>query len=154
MVSGPRPAVIFRMLNRPKKDSGPKLWMREPGFTLLEVVLAVFLTSTVVLGSVVIMGTAVRGAAKTAESGQLGQLVHTQIESIKLAPFSETGDYPTLDTLPEGVSISIETSDSGANYRFPGPAGALVTNVVQRIYVTAADDSASVTMSFYKIIEP
>ena len=128
--------------------------MREPGFTLLEVVLAVFLTSTVVLGSVVIMGTAVRGAAKTAGSGQLGQLVHTQIESIKLAPFSKAGDYPAIGGLPEGVTISFEASDSGTNYRFPGPTGALLTNVVQRIDVTAADDSASVTMSFYKIIEP
>lgn len=142
------------MLNRPKKHSGTKLWMRERGFTLLEVVFAVFLTSTVVLGSVVIMGTAVRGAAKTAESDRLGRLVQTQIETIKFAPFSETGDYPALGVLPEGVTISVEASDSGTDYRYPGPAGALVTKVIQRIDVTAADDSASVTMSFYKIIEP
>ncbi len=128
--------------------------MREPGFTLIEVVVAVFITSSVVIGSVVIMGTAVRGAAKTAESDQLGQLVHTQIESIKLAPFSEAGDYPAIRGIPEGVTIAVETSDSGTDYRFPGPDGALVTNVVQRIDVTAADDSASVTMSFYKIIGP
>ena len=128
--------------------------MREPGFTLIEVVLAVFLTSSVVLGSVVIMGTAVRGAAKTSVSDQLGQFVHNQIESIKLAPFSEAGDYLAISGLPEGVAISIETSDSGTTYRFPGPDGALVTNVVQRIDVTAADDSASVTISFYKIIGP
>jgi len=70
-------------------------------------------------------------------------------------PFSQDGvGYPLLENLPEGVSISFQTSDSGTNYQFPNPDGTLVQNVVQRIDVTAKEEDTTVVMSFYKIIVP
>ena len=134
------------------------LWKRERGFTLIEVVVATFIAGTVVVGSVVVMGTAVRTSSNSTGSLELQQLVQTQIEIIQQVPYSVDGTYPLLTDLPQGVSISFETSDSGTNYRFPNPDGTYVTNVVQRIDVTAkeesAKESAAVTISFYKINVP
>ena len=39
-----------------------KLWGQQAGFTLLEVVLAVFIAGTTVVGSVVLLGTAIRSS--------------------------------------------------------------------------------------------
>ena len=130
------------------------LWQRERGFTLIEVMLATFIAGSAVVGSVVVMGTAVRSSGVISGNLELQQLVQTQIEIIQQAPFSLEGNYPLLTDLPDGVSITIVTSDSGTNYQFPNPDGTLVTNVVQQIDVTAKEESTSVTMSFYKIIVP
>ena len=130
------------------------LWNTERGFTLIEAVLGTFIAGTVVVGSVIVMGTAVRSAAITSGSLDLQQFVQTQIEIISQVPFSLEGNYPLLADLPEGVSISFETSDSDTNYQFPNPVGSLVTNVVQQIDVTAKSEGNSVRMSFYKIIVP
>ena len=129
---------------------------QEHGFTLLEVVLAVFLTGTVVVGSVVVMGTAVRTAGSSSGSLDLQQLVQAQIETIQQVPYSEIGDYPLLpeDDIPKGTTVSFQTSDTGTNYQFPNPDGTLINNVVQKVDVTAATKHNSVTMSFYKIIVP
>ena len=137
-----------------------KFWRRlrdqECGFTLLETVLAVFIAGTVVIGSVVLMGTAVRTSGASSGSLDLQQLVQSQIESIQQLPYSATGDYPLLpdEDIPIGTIVSFETSDSGTNYQFPNPDGALITNTVQKVDVTAADEGNSVSMSFYKIIVP
>ena len=133
-----------------------RVWDQERGFTLLEVVLATFLIGTVVVGSVVLMGTAVRTAASSSGSLDLQQLVQAQIETIQQVPYSATGDYPLLpdEDIPDGVIVSFETSDTGTNYQFPNPDGTLITNTVQKIDVTVADRENSVTMSFYKIIVP
>ena len=129
-------------------------WKRERGATLMEVVLATFIAGTVVVGSIVVLGTAVRSSAAVSESLNLQQFVQTQIEIIQQVPYSQEGNYPLLTGLPEGVSISFATSDSGTNYQFPNPDGTFVTNVVQQIDVTAIEESNSVSMSFYKIIVP
>jgi len=136
------------------------LGQREHGFTLIEVVVATFIAGTVVVGSVVLMGTAVRSSDDVSGSLDLQQLVQTQIEILQQVPFSQDGvDYPLLSELlgedfPDGVSISFETSDSGTNYQFPNPDGEFVRNVVQQVKVTATEESNSVTMTFYKIIVP
>lgn len=121
---------------------------------MIEVMVATFIAGTAVVGSVVVMGTAVRSSGVISENLELQQLVQTQIEIIQQVPYSLEGNYPLLTDLPEGVSISFVTSDTGTNYQFPNPDGTLVTNVVQQIDVTAKEESASVTMSFYKIIVP
>ena len=142
------------MIKLVKSKFWRELWKGERGFTLIEVVVATFIAGTVVVGSVVLMGTAVRTSGVTSGSLDLQQLVQTQIEIIQQVPYSEEGNYPLLTDLPEGVSISFETSDSGTNYQFPNPDGTLVDNVVQRIDVTATEDTTKVKMSFYKIIVP
>ena len=143
------------MLNPLNKSFWRKLWKQERGFTLIEVVAATFIAGTVVVGSVVVLGTAVRSAGSTSGSLELQQLVQTQIETIQQVPFSDIGDYPLLKSLPDGVSITVSTTGSDTNYRFPNPDGSFVTNVVQRIEVTAArTGSKSVTMIFLKIEVP
>ena len=143
------------MLNPLNKSFWRKLWNQERGFTLLEVVLATFIAGTVVVGSVVVMGTAVRSAGRTSGSLELQQLVQAQIETIQQVPYSTIGDYPVFTILPEGVTLTVTTTGSDTNYRFPNPDGTFVTNVVQRIDVTAArTGSVTVTMSFYKIEVP
>ena len=148
-----------------------KLWQKlgkpERGFTLLETVRAVFIAGTVVVGSVVIMGSAVRSAKVSTGSLELQQLVQAQIETILQSKFieypPEPGSVPVTGALPypaitvpvSGVTVSIIVSDAGTNYQFPASGGLdPITNVVQRIDVTAADETASLTMSFYKISVP
>ena len=104
----------------------------------------------------VVMGTAVRSSGSSSGSLDLQQLVQAQIETIQQVPYSVTGDYPLLPAIdiPDGVSMSFKTSDSGTNYQFPNPDGTLITNTVQKVDVTAKDEGNTVTMSFYKIIVP
>ena len=174
------------MTNPSYRSIWKMLFKGELGFSLLEVVAAVFIAGTVVVGSVVVLGTAVRSAADTSGSLELQQLVQIQIETIQQAKFIEhpppvldaSNTYPPLDgdlskvTVtsvdgvvsvsfalankegdPEGISITIKISDAGTNYQFPNN-GELVLNVVQRVDVTATEEPASVTMSFYKISVP
>ena len=122
---------------------------------MLEAVLAVFISGTVVVGSVVVMGTDVRTSAAVSGNLDLQQFVQAQIEIIQNAPFSLIGDYPDITTavtgVPEQVSVTFAVSDTETNYQFPG-GGDLVKNTVQRVDVTASITGASsVTMSFYKI---
>ena len=170
-----------------------KLWQQQGGFTLLEVVAAVFIAGTSVVGSVVLLGTAVRSASTTSGGLDLQQLVQAQIETIQQSSFIKhptepptvsltAGDtYPVLtdnqadvtvtfeeekqgvnvafplrDDLgePTGTIIAFFIGDAGTNYQFPNPDGAFITNVVQRIDVTASHESTSVIMSFYKISVP
>ena len=169
-----------------------RLWDQERGFTLLEVVLAVFISGTVVVGSVVLMGTAVRTAGSSSGSLELQQLVQAQIETIQQSKFIKhppptldasstyaplegdvgevevtSGDegvnvsFPFIDPLADplvaetGTTISFLISDAGTNYQYPQGAGLPdITNVVQRIDVTATDAESSVTLSFYKISVP
>ncbi len=122
--------------------------------------MASFIAGTVMVGSVVLIGTAVRSADVTSKSADLLQLIQTQIELIQHAPYAPDGVYPLLTdlpevTLPEGVTISYETSDTGTNYHLPGAAGSFITNVVQRIDVTATAKGGDTTsLSFYKITGP
>ena len=69
--------------------------------------------------------------------------------------------FPLIDPLADpdsadiGITISFLVSDSGTNYEFPQGGGLPpITNVVQRIDVTASDAASSVTLSFYKISVP
>ena len=133
-----------------------RLWDQERGFTLLEVVLAIFIVGTAVVGSVVVMGAAVRSAGSSTGSLDLQQLVQAQIETIQQVPFSATGDYPRVadQDIPEGTSLSFQTEDTGTRYQFPSPDNELITEIIQKIDVTAANQENSVTMSFYKISIP
>ena len=151
------------MLNPLHKEFWKKLRDWERGFTLIEAVAATFIAGTVVVGSVIVMGTAVRTAASTSGDLELQQLVQVQIETIQQLPYSEAGDYPLfteipdaiLPELPDGVVIAFTTSDAGTNYRYPKSDGGFITNVVQQVNVTASiTGGASVTMSFYKIEVP
>ena len=177
------------MRNLMNKQFWQKLWKNERGFTLLEVVAATFIAGTVVVGSVVVLGTAIRSSNQISGSLELQQLVQAQIETIQQARYIERPTEPPVDPLgPEdtypiigepnnvsvtfeedqvtvtvtysfieaggddlGITMSFVISDAGTNYRYPNPDGTFVTNVVQRVDVTASDDNASVTMSFYKI---
>jgi len=126
---------------------------------LIEVVVGSFIAGTVVVGSVVIMGTAVRSTDVTSGNVELLQLIQTQIEMIQHAPYDEFGVYPLLTNLPgvelpEGVTLSITTEDTGTNYRFPGGTGSPIVNIVQRVDVTLGGTAAEKTLSFYKITEP
>ena len=125
---------------------------------LIEVVAATFIAGTAVVGSVVVMGAAVRSSTNVSGNLELQQLVQVQIELIQNAPFSSAGNYPPITAsiidIPELVTVTFAVTGSATNYQFPNN-GALVTNVVQRIDVTAATTgAASVTMSFYKMELP
>ncbi len=114
------------------KAGRSKLLRQELGFTLLEVVLAVFIAGTAVVGSVVVLGTAVRSAGATSGNLDLQQLVQAQIETIQQANFIEHPP-PTLDpssTYPpliENVgAVTVTSSDQGVKVSFPliDPLGA------------------------------
>ena len=161
---------------------------------MIEVVLAVFIAGTTVVGGVIVMATAVRTAGSSTGSLDLQQLVQAQIETIQRSNFIEhppltldasstyplEGDvgkvevtssekgvnvsFPLVDPLADpladplsaetGITISFLVSDVGTNYQFPQGALPEISNVVQRIDVTASNAASSVTISFYKISVP
>jgi competence protein ComGC len=122
-----------------KQSFWRRLWKQEAGFSLIEAVAATFIAGTVVVGSVVVMGTAARTAGDTGKNLDLQQFVQAQIETIQNSPYSAAGDYPSLTSLPEQVTVEIAVSDAGTNYTYPSPDGSMVNNVVQRILVTACE---------------
>ena len=90
------------------------------------------------------------GLLKTIVIDTTGQITDTVTDTL------EFGALQGLSiSLPEGVSISFETLDTGSNYRFPGASGSPITNVVQQITVTVtAKGGATTSLSFYKITGP
>ena len=100
------------------------LWDQERGVTVLEVVLAVFIAGTVVVGSVVLIGTVVRTAGSSTGSLDLQQLVQAQIETIQQSNFIKHPP-PTLDassTYPPLVGdvgkVEVTSSDKGVKVSF------------------------------------
>jgi hypothetical protein len=133
------PETFPKRDNPLKQSIWQRLWKHEAGFSLIEAVAATFIAGTVVVGSVVVMGTAARTAGDTGKNLDLQQFVQAQIEIVQNSPFSATGDYPTIGSLPEQVTVEIAVSDSGTNYTYPNPDGSMVINVVQKITVTACE---------------
>ena len=132
-----------------------RLWQGERGFTLIETIAAVFLLGTVVVGTLQIMAVTARGAARSDANIDLLQIVRSQIETIQHAPFQENpDDYPTVENNPEGFTVSWVAVNPGNSYTYPPPDGTIITNVVQKITVTAEGDNSSMEMSFYKIKVP
>lgn len=134
-----------------------RLWKQELGFTLLEVVLATFIVSTTVVGSVVVLGVIVRTSSDTGKNLGLQDLVLDQIETIQNATFNPDGVYPIISDIPglvpDHIALAVTVENSGTNYRYPNPDGALVTNVVQKVTVSASDGKTALKMTFYKIEE-
>ena len=131
-----------------------KLWRHEEGFTLIEAVAATFIAGTVVVGSVVLMGTAVRTSTDASRNLNLQGIVQNQIETLKKSDFIPTGAYPVLTGIPLQVALTVDVRDPGTKYVYPEPDGAVLSNVVQEILVSATNGDEVVAMIFYKIESP
>jgi len=107
-----------------------KLCKQERGFALIEVVAATFIAGTVVVGSVVLLGTAARSASDAGGNLEFQQLVQSQIELIQNAPFIEFPEVPPVGTLgpsdtyptlaeetAELESIIVEAGGTTVNYK-------------------------------------
>lgn len=114
------------------KAERSNLLTQELGFTLLEVVLAVFIAGTAVVGSVVVLGAAVRSSGATSGNLDLQQFAQAQIETIQQANFIEHPP-PTLDAsstyrpLEADVGeVTVTSGDQGVKVSFPllDPLGA------------------------------
>lgn len=127
-----------------------RLWGRDHGFALIEAVLAIVIVATVAIGLVTAMASSSRVAARGNESITLLQLVRSEIEVLKQAPFNQDpAAYPIISA-PEGFTVSISAVDPGISYTYPPPLGTTLTNVVQKITVTAAGDFSQMSIAFYK----
>ena len=127
-----------------------RLWQEERGFTLIEVIAAVFLLGTVVVGTMQILGVTARSSARSEGNAALLELVKAQVETIKAAPFEEdASNYPLAPAVATGFTVSWEATGAGPVYATPD--GTTLANVVQTIEVVAEGDNSSLTMTFYKI---
>ncbi len=132
-----------------------RLWGKEGGFSLFETSVAVLILGTVGISVVVTFGITYRSAARAEESVTLAQLIRAQIETIKQAPFNaDASQYPSISDIPEGFTVIWTSTDAGLSYAYPVPAPTPVTNVVQKITVTAQGDFAQMSMDFYKLRMP
>ena len=132
------------MINPLRKSFWRKLWKQELGFTLIEVVAATFIAGTAVVGSVVVIGAAANSSLSIDKDVVLSQIVQRQIETIQSSPFDPSGAYTKLTDLPDGVNIDIESTDPGPTYNYAVPLPTPISNVLQRIVVTACETKATV----------
>ena len=130
-----------------------RLGKQESGFTLIEMVVAMFLVGTVVVGSVAVIGASTKASARGEGNIRLMNLVRTQIETIHQAQFEEDiSNYPLVPDLPEGFIISFTSTNVSGTYTFSDGSPAPV--VLQRLIVTAEGDGAELSMAFYKPSSP
>jgi len=127
----------------------------QQGFSLIESVAAVGVIGISVVGSIVLLNTTIRTSAET--EGDLGliQIVRAQVETIQQSPFMEyPAQYPLVDNIPPNVTVTFTVTDPGTSYTFPAPSGATLTQVVQKIEVTAKENDGESKMTFYKVDSP
>ena len=133
-----------------------EFWHKQRGFSLIETIAAVFIAGTLVIAITVAMGTSARTAARQEESVTLLQLIRAQVETIQQSPFeADPADYVSIANIPEGFTVSATSTDPGISYTYPPPLStSTISNVVQRVVVTAAGDSSEMSVTFYKIDLP
>ena len=125
------------------------------GFSLIESIAAVGVIGISVVGSVILLNATVRTSSETAGDLGLIQIVRAQVETIQQSPFmEEPTQYPLADNIPPNVTVTFTATDPGTSYTFPAPSGATLTQVVQKIEVTAKEDDGESTMTFYKVSSP
>lgn len=130
-------------------------WREEGGFSIFEVIIAVFILGTAGVAAVAAMGANVGLADRAEENVTLLQLARAQIEAIQQSPFNQDPTtYPTISGIPEGFSVTVSATDSGLAYTYPAPLGTTLTNVVQKITVIAKGDYSELTLIFYKLRSP
>ena len=112
------------------------------------------------VGTALIIGATATSASRAGEGVRLQQLVRAQIENIQHSPFKEDPlDYPLIQNIPEGVTVTFTATDPGTTYTFPHPDGTTLTNVIQKITVTAregvlGEPGSETSITFYKIKMP
>ena len=137
-----------------------RFWKQESGFSLIEILAATLIMGSVLVGTALVIGATATGATRAGEGVRLQQLVRSQIENIQQFPFQEDPlNYPLIQNIPEGVTITFTAADPGTLDRFPQPDGTTLTNVIQEITVTARAgvEGAGVSetsVKFYKIALP
>jgi prepilin-type N-terminal cleavage/methylation domain-containing protein len=127
----------------------------ERGFSLIEVLVAVAIIGTVMVGTIVVVGSTANTSSETATAVELQQIARSQLELIHHSTFqANPADYPKLTNLPVGVTLATAVTDPGISYTYPLPDGAVVTGMVQQVTVTASNGEMSADLSFYKIKSP
>ena len=124
----------------------------ERGFSLIETMAAIAIIAMTVTGSMAVMSATVRSADRAEGNVKLLQLVRSQIEAIKHAPFRvDPNNYEIIPDLPEGITIAVEATDGGAIYFYPAPDFSQIEKVIQKITITATQAEVESTMTFYKL---
>lgn len=141
------------------KTFSKRLWQQEGGFSLFEVVIALAIVGTAVIATGIAMANTARVSVRSEESVTLTQLLRAQIETIQQSPFlADPTQYPKISGIPDGFSVTFSSSDPGTAYAYPTvpnpPLNATITNVIQKIVVTATGDFSTMSMTFYKIKSP
>ena len=126
------------------------------GFSLIESVAAVGVIGISVVGSVVLLSVTVVTSSETEGNLGLIQIVRAQIETIQQSPFREDPtEYPLVENIPPDVTVTFSTTYlPETTYTYPGPDGATLTLMVQKIEVTAKEDKSESKMTFYKVRSP
>jgi type II secretory pathway pseudopilin PulG len=131
------------------------LWREERGFSIFEIIIAVFILGTAGVAAVSLMTANIGLADRAEENVTLLQLARAQIETIQQSPFKQDPTtYPAISGIPEGFAVTVSATDSGLTYTYPAPLGTTITNVVQKIVVIAKGDYSELTLTFYKLRSP
>ena len=128
-----------------------RLVKTQRGFSLIETMAAIMIVALAVGGTMQVMGATIRSAGRAEGNVKLLQLVRSQVEDIKQAPFRVNANYDIIPDLPEGITMAIDASDIGAVYFYPAPVSSKIEKVIQEITVTAAQGEVDTTLTFYKL---
>ena len=108
-----------------------------------------------------VLSATVRSANRSEGNVKLLQLVRSQIETIEHFEFQDDpAEYPTIEGLPDGTTITFEVTDAAVSYTRPQPDGTVIDGVIQKITVTGAvigterdgnEHDIETSITFYKL---
>lgn len=124
--------------------------MRQQGFTLLEIVIALALIGIIVplvLGGLSLM---TQTTDNVYDRSVLFELAQSQLESIESQPYSVNASGYTLLSPPAGYSLLVTTSPA-VTYTYAAPLSISTNETVQLVTVTVTGVRGNMEVSRYRV---
>lgn len=123
----------------------------EKGFTLIEIIITIFLLGIGLTVLIEGLALAVQNADRNRDRVTMLNLAKSQLEDVMKQTYDPIPSaYPTITPSPSRYSISISVSVP-VNYTYPSPYPTPAEETVQLVEVTVTGDTGSLSISGYKV---
>ncbi len=140
-----------------------RLFRKQTGFTLIEVLVAVAILAAIGVTFVRALDASNRGISILDEKIQAEALIRTQLDAIKIGPYFESGNYTVTVDLPPQYSMSINVTapkriGTADNYtsleELMGESITTIQEITISVYRTGNDgDRPVLSIGTYKVQE-